>query len=146
MTDKELRRLSRQNLIELLCRQKKEDEALKNQIAELRALLADRRIKIENAGTLAEAMISVNGVMDAAQKAAEQYLEEIKTAQANTEKECSELLAKTKEACARREEEADRQICEKWIEFENKAENYIHMHAELETLMDSGKNRRGNSD
>ena len=43
MTDKELRRLGRQELLELLLEQREENEALRQQVQDLEIQLADRQ-------------------------------------------------------------------------------------------------------
>lgn len=77
MTNKELKKLSRAELLEMLIAQSKEMEVLKKQLKEANEMLEDRRIKIENSGSIAEAALKLNGVFEAAQKAATQYLENI---------------------------------------------------------------------
>ena len=78
MTDKELKKLSRKELLELLVIQTRKTEQLEAKVKRLEASLADRRIKIKNAGSLAEAAVQISGVLEAAQKAAELYLQNIK--------------------------------------------------------------------
>ena len=78
MTDKELRKLKRADLLELLIDQDKQMEALKAKLAEAESSLAERSIMIEKAGSIAEASVALNGVFAAAQSAAVQYLENIK--------------------------------------------------------------------
>ena len=77
MTDKELRRLSRKDLLELLIAQGRELDTLKAELEDARAALHDRQIRIDNAGSIAEAALQLNGVFEAAQAAAQQYLENI---------------------------------------------------------------------
>lgn len=77
MTDKELRRLSRGELLEMLIAQAAENDQLKNRLEQAEAQLRDRRIEIDKAGSLAEAALSLNGVFQAAEAAAQQYLENI---------------------------------------------------------------------
>lgn len=77
MTDKELRRLNRMELIQLLLEQTKELERTQRELAAAQEALEDRRIKIRDAGSIAEAAVQINQVMEAAQKAADQYLENI---------------------------------------------------------------------
>ena len=77
MTDKELRRLSRSVLLEMLISQMQENEKLKQSLEEANAALSNRRIVIEQAGTMAEAALRLNGVFEAADEAARQYLENI---------------------------------------------------------------------
>ena len=77
MTDKELRRLSRGELLEMLIAQTAENDQLKSRLEQAEAQLRDRRIAIDKAGSLAEAALSLNGVFQAAEAAAQQYLENI---------------------------------------------------------------------
>lgn len=77
MTDKELRRLSRAELLEMLLAQMEENEQLKQKLEIAEKALADRKIAIDQAGTLAEAALKLNGVFDAADRAVRQYLENI---------------------------------------------------------------------
>ena len=69
MTDKELKRLRRGELLELLLEQSKENEFLKKQVKELsedvedlRKKLTDKRLELDKAGTIAEAAFKLNGV------------------------------------------------------------------------------------
>ena len=78
MTDKELRKLKRTDLLELLIEQSKEVESLKKRIEELEAELADRRLLIYKSGSIAEAALKLNGVFEAAEAAAQEYLENIR--------------------------------------------------------------------
>ena len=55
MTDKELRRLSRSELLEMLIVQTEENSQLKIRLKQAEAQLRDRRIEIDKAGSLAEA-------------------------------------------------------------------------------------------
>ena len=78
MTDKELKKLSRAELLELLLIQTKEVDRLQKELNETKAKLEDKNIIIDNAGSIAEAAIKLNGVFEAAEKAAKQYVENMK--------------------------------------------------------------------
>ena len=78
MTDKELRRLSRRQLLEMLVIQKKENTRLRQELERARAALIERRIAIDQSGTMAEAALRLNQVFEAADRAAKQYLQNIK--------------------------------------------------------------------
>lgn len=78
MTEKEVRKLSRLQLLEILVEQANEIEQLKAELKETKEQLADRKIVIEQSGSLAEAALRLNGVFEAAQRAADQYLENIR--------------------------------------------------------------------
>lgn len=78
MTEKELRRLSRVELLEMLLEQSRELERVKKQLDQANARLEDRRILLEESGSIAEAALKLNGVFEAAQRAADQYLENVR--------------------------------------------------------------------
>ena len=59
MTDKELKRLSRGELLEMLIAQASENEKLKQELEDAQAALQDRSIAIDNAGSIAEAFYGV---------------------------------------------------------------------------------------
>ena len=75
MTDKELRRLSRAELLEMLLAQVEENERLKARLEEAERALEDRRLAVSRAGSLAEASLQLNDVFAAADRAARQYVE-----------------------------------------------------------------------
>ena len=81
MTNKELKRLSRRELLEMLIAQSKELERVQQELEEAKAQLKERRIHLEEAGSIADAALRLNRVFEAAQEAANQYLENIKAAQ-----------------------------------------------------------------
>ena len=75
-TDKtvELKRLNRKQLLELLLRQTRRADELEAKLAQAQAQLEDKRISEMQAGSIAEAALALNGVFEAAQAAADQYL------------------------------------------------------------------------
>ena len=78
MTEKELRRLSRMDLLEMLLEQSREVERLQKELETVNNQLSDRRIMEQEAGSIAEASLKLNKVFEAAQQAADQYLENIR--------------------------------------------------------------------
>lgn len=80
MTDKELKRMSRRELLEMLIEQGRDIERLESELAAARKELEDRRITVSRAGTMAEAALLLNSVFEAADKAAAQYLENVRAA------------------------------------------------------------------
>ena len=78
MTDKELHRLSRKELLEMLLAQIQENEKLKDELRRAERQLSDRRLLQENAGSMAEAAMRLNAVFEAADRAAQQYLENVR--------------------------------------------------------------------
>ena len=80
MTEKELRCLSRAELLEMLLAQTEENRQLKRELKEARDALSNRQIAIEESGTMAEAALKLNGVFEAADRAVQQYLENMERA------------------------------------------------------------------
>ncbi len=78
MTDKELKKMSRGDLLELLISQMEENEKLRAKLHKAEKELKSRRIKISKAGSIAEAALELNGVFQAAEAAAAQYLENVR--------------------------------------------------------------------
>ncbi len=97
MQDKDLRKLSRADLLELLITQTKRVEELEGQLAEAVRQLEDRQIAIDNAGSLAEAALVLNGVFDAAQQAAQQYLENIQRLSERQQQLCDDMEASARQ-------------------------------------------------
>lgn len=88
MADKELRRLSRAELLEILLAQAEENRELKKRIGEMQAQLDDRKIMLEEAGSIAEAALRLSGVFETAETAAAQYLENIRRLSCEREARC----------------------------------------------------------
>ena len=87
MTDKELHKLSRKELLEMLLAQAQENEKLTEELQSLQKELSDRRLLQENAGSMAEAALRLNGVFEAADRAARQYLDSIRAMAAQSGEE-----------------------------------------------------------
>ena len=76
MTDKELRRLHREDLLQILIAQQKQIEDLSAALEDSEKALNDRKIAIEESGSLAEAALKLNDVFKSAQQAADMYIAE----------------------------------------------------------------------
>ena len=118
MTDKEFKRLNRSQLIDIIYQLQLNEEKLMDENKKLKEALEDKRIRMEKAGSIAEAAIEINNVMQAAQSAADQYLKEIECMYEEMHKEVEEerqrivkrtqekaaaIIAQTKRACQQKE-------------------------------------------
>lgn len=83
MADKELRRMRRSELIEIIFALKTSEENVRKEKEALEERLHDRTIQIAKAGSIADASLALNGVFEAAQIAADDYLNSIKAANEN---------------------------------------------------------------
>jgi hypothetical protein len=114
MTDKELRKLSRMELVEILLMMTRENEQLTLELEETKAQLEDRKLQIENAGSLAEASLQLNQVFEAAQAACEQYLENVQYRSANQREICDRMEQETQDKCRQMLEKAKREADDYW--------------------------------
>lgn len=78
MTDKEIKKLSRSELLELLISQIEENDKLNQEIESLKEELNQRLIIKQNAGSIAEAAIGLNKIFEAADLAVKQYIESVR--------------------------------------------------------------------
>lgn len=97
MTDKEVKRLSRYQLIEIIYQLQIREEELTEINQRLEEELRSKRIRIENAGNIAQAALELNEVFQSAQNAAEQYLAEIQVIQETAEKERQRIISAAEE-------------------------------------------------
>lgn len=97
MTDRELKKLSRADLLELLLEERRQNELLRAQLKESEEKLNDKSLKIEEAGSIAQAAIDLNGVFEAAEAAAAQYLENVKRLSSEREAKCWQIEIEAKE-------------------------------------------------
>ena len=96
MTDKEFKRLTRAQLIDIIYQLQLQIDKLNEQNGALETELKDKRLRLSNAGNIAEAALAINDCFRSAQNAAEQYLEEIKTIREETEAEQQRILAQAR--------------------------------------------------
>ncbi|MBQ3404907.1 MAG: hypothetical protein IJG63_05780 [Oscillospiraceae bacterium] len=131
MTDKEIRRMSRRELAIALCQLQQKEEQLRQDNEQLREKLGNVQIKIDEAGSIAEAAAGINDIFGVAQKTADQYLAEIRAANSRseqyidrltseaqsradelrtaTESECAELRERTQRECAELREKTEQE-------------------------------------
>lgn len=153
MTDKELKHLSRMELIDIIYELQKQNEQNAAQIEKLQAALDEKELHIENAGSIAEAAVQISGVLEAAQAAADQYLLSIRAATADMDaraqaaeqqrdalladakKQSDEMLQSAQSRAQALENEAEKQVSEKWDRFEQRVMDLIQAHEKLRSLV-----------
>jgi cell division septum initiation protein DivIVA len=75
-------------------------DKLTEQNQELQRELADKRLRLSNAGNIADAALEINDCFRSAQNAAEQYLNEIKAIREETEAERQRILVQAQAEAA----------------------------------------------
>ena len=98
MTDKEFKRLSRSQLIDIIYQLQLKQEELIAENEKLSKELADKRLRVSKAGNIAEAAFEIHNVMQAAQDAASHYQDEMKI---RADEEYQQILQKARDEAAR---------------------------------------------
>ncbi len=97
MADRELRRMSRTELIEIIYALQQNERSLRAEIDSLTIEVRDRMIRKEEAGSIAEAALSLNQIFESAQAAADQYVEAIKVNDGESVARAAGILADAEE-------------------------------------------------
>lgn len=96
MIGKELKRLSRRELVDIIYQLKKNEQENREKIDALEEELQEKRIRISVAGSIAEAATDITRIFSIAQNTADLYLREIESMKEETEKECAKMLETAK--------------------------------------------------
>ena len=96
MTDKEFKRLSRAQLIDIIYQLQLQIDKLNEEKQALASKLEDKRFRLRNVGNIAEAALEINDCFRSAQNAAEQYLNEVKAIREETDTERQRILEEAK--------------------------------------------------
>ena len=105
MTDKEIRRLRREDLLQILIDQQKRIDEMTAELESCHSELENRRITVANAGSMAEAALALNQVFDKASQAAQQYEDEMRLrcdeAKQQAEREAEQIVSQAREEAER---------------------------------------------
>lgn len=142
MTDRELQKLKRVELLQLLVEQSRELDALRQELAQARRELEARELRLQEAGSIAEASMQLNGVFEAAQRAADQYLESIRYQSEHMDEKCAAMEEASRLRCDQmlKEAEASVQQAQKdsdecWRDVKGKLEDYLRQQTALQGLL-----------
>lgn len=146
MTKKELKALSKTELITLLYEREAEIEQIRAQNDALGRELENRRLTLDKAGSIAEESLRLSGVFKAAQDSADMYLahiremEEASAAEAErvgneARRRAGEMLADAEKRCAEREMQEKQYVENLWIDIQERLLQFSKAHSELSDLM-----------
>ncbi len=145
MTDKELRKLSRFELVDIIYELQKQEIENKKLLEELREKLDEKELKLSNSGSIAQAALEVNNVFETAQNAADQYLLSVKAQNKEAEdakKAVEEAKLEAEKIVAEAEAERDRILQNAQEEFEKRLSDFrenldyiIKAHGGLDELL-----------
>ena len=134
MKTKDLKKLTRTELLEMLLHQVEENEELRRQVDELQAELDSRALVMQQSGSMAEAALKLNGVFGQAQQAADDYLRNLQLANAEPEaysqKIRQEALDEADAIIAEARSRSDRILAEA-------DEYWLHMRQRVQDLLEN---------
>lgn len=96
MLTKELKKLSRRELVEIIYQMKKNEQRMQEEIAALQDALNDKRLQISEAGSIADAAAALTDLFSAAQTTADLYLSEIARMKEDAKRECEKMIEETR--------------------------------------------------
>ncbi len=117
----ELSRLNRKDLLEILLALSEENEKLKEQLKEMQGKLDDRTLQVNESGSLAEAVVKINGLFEAAQASCDQYVYNVQKKCKKAEMACEQYVYNVQMRCDAYIEETEKR-CAQMIEEAEKAE------------------------
>lgn len=144
MTEKDFRKLNRAELLKMLLEQSREIERLKAALQEAEEKITERDLSVEQAGSIAEAALRINGVFEDAQKAADQYLENIHRQNDEIQEKCQRMEAYTKSKCDQMVIEAEKRSDEYWQTVKGRIEQLIDQQEGLREVLLYGLTREKN--
>ena len=115
MDNKELRKLGRKDLLEIILAQTKRIEELETELKKTNSELNSKKIAIEESGSIAEAILKLSDIFNVAQTTADKYVNaakdnnkkyEIKM-QKEYDRQKDRMLKKVEKECEKRKKEAD---------------------------------------
>lgn len=92
MAEKELRKMRRNELIDIIYALQEQMEQVEAERDTYKKQLEDRQIRIEKAGSIADAAVALNHLFEVAQSTADQYLDSVYAANADVEAQRQQIL------------------------------------------------------
>ncbi len=137
--------LSKNEMMMVMHDQEQEIERLKAKVAELQTTINNYEIKVEEAGTLAEASAQINNLFEAAQATVETYIENMRKREekseallADVQKQAESIINDAEDVAQKRLAAADVEIDEKWAVIESRLLVLYESHKGLKELVESG--------
>ena len=132
MTEKELKKLNRSELLEILVAQGEKIETLEQQLADAQKALQDRRIEISSCGSIAEAALKLNHIFEDAESAAAQYRESVRLQEktagriiSDAEDRAAQILKDAELQSEARKEQTEREIENRLLRFQEQFKSFL---------------------
>ena len=157
MTEQDLKKLRREDLIEIIYKLQENEQQLNEKLEAAQKQLNDKNLKISESGSIAEATARLNGLFEAAQATADDYVAQVRLKNADAETQRETMLAEAtqkadqlvKDASGKADRilsdaeakadvqrrQAEEETQRRWETFQSEAQKLISAHAELEALL-----------
>lgn len=135
MNERDLKKLGRSDLLEILLEQSRELDECRAQLERANQRLAEREIALTKSGSIAEAALQLNGVFEAAENACAQYMDNIKNMSSRQEEICARMEEETRIKCEKMLADAQRQSDAYWELVNSKVEQLLDAHKYLRHLL-----------
>ncbi len=150
MAEKELRKMSRSELIEIIYALQQNEKQIAEERDELRRQLENRVIALDKSGSIAEAALSLNDVFSKAQDAADQYLQSLQSDSSmittkaeerareilrQARRDAAAVMAEAEKRCSERNKENEEQINAQWDAFRSALKELVERNPELKDLL-----------
>lgn len=139
MIGKELKKLSRRELMDIIYQMKKHEQKMQEEIISLKEALQEKRMRLSTAGSIAEAAASITNVFSAAQMTADLYLQEISCMKEETEKECAKMIEEANRTVAIIYSDAEKRYVALKDRNQAEYEKWQRLQAEIQALEETGK-------
>lgn len=134
MISKELKRLSRRELVDIIYQLKKNEEKMQEEIAGLEEALQEKRIRISMAGSIAEAAMDITNIFSSAQTTADLYLREIACMKEDAERECAKMIDEANKKVEKTLQDGARQFADLKARYQIAYDRWQQLQAEIERL------------
>ena len=139
MNNKELKKLSRRELVDLIYLMKKNEQQMQEELDALQQAAQDKRIRLSNAGSIAEAAAGMTQIFSAAQTTADLYLQEIACMKEDAEKECAKMIEDAQNKVNDILREGQQQYENLGACYQAEYQKLLQLRGEIQTLEASGK-------
>ena len=141
MVSKELKRLSRRELVDVIYQMKKNEKKLQDEITSLQEALQGRQLQLSTAGSIADASLSLASVFSSAQTAADIYLQEITRMKLDAEAECARMIEDARQRSEKMIAQSERRCADLNEQYRRECVKWYRLHQEVQAMEALDKQR-----
>ena len=134
MISKELKRLSRRELVDIIYQLKTNEQEMQEKIAKLEEFLHEKRIRISVAGSIAEAAMDITNLMSTAQMTADLYLREISCMKIDAEEECRRMIEDARKKADKIVADGEKRLADLEERYQVECQKLQQLEAEMQRL------------